>query len=33
MNAETQSKVFISYGHDQEAITHVAKFVENLGKR
>lgn len=31
MNAETRSKVFISYGHDEEAITTVAKFVENLG--
>ena len=31
MNAETRSKVFISYGHDEEAITNVANFVENLG--
>ena len=31
MNSETQSKVFISYGHDEETIAHVAKFVENLG--
>lgn len=31
MNAETRSKVFISHGHDEEAITTVAKFVENLG--
>lgn len=31
MNAETRSKVFISFGHDEEAITTVAKFVENLG--
>ncbi len=31
MNTETRKKVFISYGHDEEAITTVAKFVENLG--
>ena len=31
MNAETRSKVFISYRHDEEAITNVANFVENLG--
>lgn len=31
MNAETQRKVFISYGHDEEAKITVAKFVENLG--
>lgn len=31
MNAGTRSKVFISYGHDEEAITTVANFVENLG--
>ena len=31
MNTETRSKVFISYGHDEEAIITVAKFVENLG--
>ena len=31
MNAETRRKVFISYGHDEEAKTTVAKFVENLG--
>ena len=31
MNAETRRKVFISHGHDDEAITTVAKFVENLG--
>ena len=31
MNAETRSKVFIAYGHDEEAITTVAKFIENLG--
>ena len=31
MNTETQRKVFISYGHDEEAKTTVAKFVEGLG--
>ena len=31
MNKETRQKVFISHGHDEEAITTVAKFVENLG--
>lgn len=31
MNAETQRKVFISYGHDKEAKTTAAKFVEDLG--
>ncbi|MDE0682601.1 MAG: nucleotide-binding protein [Candidatus Poribacteria bacterium] len=31
MNVKTQSKVFISYGHDDEAKTAVAKFVETLG--
>ena len=31
MNEETRRKVFISHGHDEEAITTVAKFVENLG--
>ncbi len=31
MNTETRSNVFISYGHDEEVITTVAKFVENLG--
>ena len=31
MNKETRRKVFISHGHDEEAITTVAEFVENLG--
>ena len=31
MNAKNQRKIFISYGHDEEAKTTVAKFVENLG--
>ena len=31
MNEETRRKVFISHGHDEEATTTVAKFVENLG--
>lgn len=31
MNVKTQSKVFIAYGHDDEAKTAVAKFVETLG--
>ena len=31
MDEEARKKVFISYGHDEEAITTVAKFVENLG--
>ena len=31
MNAEIRSKVFISYGHDEEAITTVSEFIENLG--
>lgn len=31
MNEETRRKVFISHGHDEEAITTVAEFVENLG--
>ena len=31
MNEETRRKVFISHGRDEEAITTVAKFVENLG--
>ncbi|RKU31764.1 hypothetical protein C6497_01020 [Candidatus Poribacteria bacterium] len=33
VNTKTQSKVFISHGNDEEAITTVAKFVENLGLR
>ena len=33
MNAETQRKVFISYGHDDEAKTTVAKFVGELGPK
>ena len=31
MNVKTQSKVFIAHGHDDEAKTTVAKFVETLG--
>ena len=31
MNEETRRKVFISHGQDEETITTVAKFVENLG--
>ena len=31
MNAKTLPKVYISHGHDEEAITTVAKFVETLG--
>ena len=31
MNAKNQRNVFISHGHDEEAITTVAKFVETLG--
>ena len=31
MNEETRRKVFISHGHDEEAITTVAEFVKNLG--
>ena len=31
MNVKTQSKVFIAHGHDDEARTAVAKFVETLG--
>lgn len=31
MNKETRRKVFISHGHDEEAKTTVAEFVENLG--
>ena len=31
MNVKTQSKVFIAHGHDDEAKTAVAKFVETLG--
>lgn len=31
MNVKTQSKVFIVHGHDDEAKTAVAKFVETLG--
>ena len=31
MNAENRTEVFISHAHDEEAITAVAKFVENLG--
>ncbi|MDE0017639.1 MAG: nucleotide-binding protein [Candidatus Poribacteria bacterium] len=31
MSEETRSKVFISHGHDEEARTTVAEFVENLG--
>ena len=31
MNAKNQRKIFISYGHDEEAKTTVAKFVKNLG--
>ncbi len=31
MNTDSRRNVFISYGHDEEAITTVANFVENLG--
>ena len=31
MNEEARRKVFISHGQDEETITTVAKFVENLG--
>ena len=31
MKAKNRRNVFISHGHDQEAITTVAKFVQNLG--
>ena len=31
MNAKNRRNVFISHGHDEEAIATVAKFVENLG--
>ena len=31
MNEETRRKVFISHGQDEEAITTVVEFVENLG--
>ena len=31
MSEETRSKVFNSHGHDEEARTTVAEFVENLG--
>ena len=31
MNAKNRRNVFISYGHDEEAIATVAKFVQNLG--
>ncbi len=31
MNTKNRRNVFISYGHDEEAIATVAKFVQNLG--
>lgn len=31
MNAKNRRNVFIAHGHDQQAITTVAKFVETLG--
>lgn len=31
MSAKNRRNVFISHGHDEEAITTVAKFVESLG--
>ncbi len=31
MNTKNRRNVFISHGHDEEAITTVAKFVETLG--
>ena len=31
MKEETRRKVFIAHDHDEEAVTIVAKFVENLG--
>lgn len=31
MNEETRRNVFIAHGHDEEAVTTVAEFVENLG--
>ena len=31
MNAKNRRNVFISHGHDEEAITTVTKFVETLG--
>lgn len=31
MSAKNRRNVFISHGHDEEAITTVTKFVENLG--